>query len=263
MLTALVILVVAIDIWGAATQGTLVPDADQFRDENANRVVMVFGATGSAGDGLLKAAIDSPDVDKVYVITRRSSPRIDAGVTSGKVAMLLQKDFTDYSNLINELSEVNTVLWGLGTSSLSVDDATYTRIHVDFPIAFIKQWLSVRDKGPMAFHYITGMGTDGKAYWAREKRRTEHEMAALADSNDLRTFSYRSGFIRPASEEANVFHYLGQAIFRPGSLVVTSKELGNAMLEISARTTELKNGTLIDNADTIAYAKAYQNYHQQ
>jgi hypothetical protein len=29
------------------------------------------------------------------------------------------------------------------------------------------------------------------------------------------------------------------------------------MLEISARTGELANGTIIDNADSIAYARAY------
>ena len=41
--------------------------------------------------------------------------------------------------------------------------------------------------------------------------------------------------------------------------MISSKELGDAMLEISARTDELPNGTLIDNADSIAYAKLYQN----
>ena len=61
----------------------------------ANRVVMVFGATGPVGDGLLKAAIEDPEVEKIYVITRRTSPRIEAGVDSGKVEMRLHQDFTD------------------------------------------------------------------------------------------------------------------------------------------------------------------------
>jgi hypothetical protein len=43
-------------------------------------------------------------------------------------------------------------------------------------------------------------------------------------------------------------------LLRPGKLVISSKELGDAMLEISARTGELDNGTLIDNADSIAFA---------
>jgi hypothetical protein len=250
--------VAALDIWGFLTLGTIVPAADQARDDDANRVVMVFGATGSAGDGLLKAAIEDADVKKIYVITRRTSPRIDAGVASGKVEMRLHRDFTDYSSLADVLHQVNTVMWGLGTSSLQVDDATYTRIHVDFPLAFVKAWLAARRHGPMSFHYIAGMGTDGSAHWALEKSRAERELASLAEASDLRTFSYRSGYIRPSTERANALHYIGEALLRPGLLVITSKELGGAMLEISARTDELANGTLIDSADSIAYARIYQ-----
>ncbi len=254
------LLVSAFDIWGFLTLGSIVPATNPVRDENANRVVMVFGATGSVGNGLLKAAIEDPEVEKVYVVTRRTSERIEAGVASGKVEMILLKDFTDYSSLAGELGEVNTVLWGLGTSSLQVDDATYTWIHVDFPVAFVKAWLAARQDGPMSFHYVTGMGTDaeGSAHWAREKGRAERELATLAAAGDLRTFSYRSAYIRPPSESANALHYIGEALLRPGSLVITSTDLGGAMLEISARTGELPNGTLIDAADSIAYARLYR-----
>ena len=255
----LLVLVAAFDIWGLLTLGTMTPDADAARDENANRVVMVFGATGSVGDGLLKAAIEDPAVEKIYVVTRRTSPRMEAAADSGRVEVVLHKDFTDYSSMADVLVDVNTVLWGLGTSSLNVDDATYTWIHVDFPVAFVRAWLSARTEGPMSFHYITGMGTDaeGSEHWAREKGRAERELAEMAADSDLRTFAYRSAFVRPTSEQANGFHYVLEALLRPGMLVITSKELGEAMLEISARTDELANGTLIDNADSIAFANAY------
>ncbi len=260
ILVIFALLVIGFNLWGYATLGTIDVAENAERQEDANAVVLVMGATGSAGDGLLKAAIEDPSVKKVYVLTRRSTPRIDAGVASGKVDMRLHKDFTDYSAFATELAEVNTVLWGLGTSSLKVDDATYTRIHVDFTIAFIKEWLSARNEAPMALHYITGMGTDpkGDAHWAREKGRLEREMAELAAPTPLRTFSYRSAYIRPTSENSNALTYLGELLLKPGKLVITSKALGQAMLEISTRITELPNGTLIDNADSIAYAQAYQ-----
>jgi hypothetical protein len=251
-------LIAALNIWGATTLGTIKPLIDQARDNEANKVVMVFGATGSAGDGLLKAAIDDKEVKKIIVVTRRTSPRIEKGIASGKVEMRILKDFTDYSSIAAMLTDVNTVLWGLGLSSLEVDDATYTRIHVDFPVAFVKQWLSMRSASPMSFHYISGMGTDGSAHWALEKSRTERELAALASDSELRTFSYRSAFIRPTTERANTFHYLLASLLKPGSLVISSEDLGAAMLEIAARTTELENGTLIDNADSIAYARVYR-----
>ncbi len=257
----LVLLVVAFDLWGFLTLGKLAPEEQPTRDLDANAVVMVFGATGSVGDGLLKAAIEDPDVKKVYAITRSASPRMEAGVASGKVEIRLHQDFSDYASLADILPEVNTVLWGLGTSSIGVDDATYTRIHVDFPVAFVNAWLSARRAGPMSFHYVTGMGTDanGERHWAREKGRAEHELALLAADSDLRTFSYRSAFVRPTSEQANVLHYAVEGLLRPGKLVISANELGSAMLEISARTGELANGTLIDNADSIAFAEAYQS----
>jgi hypothetical protein len=249
-------LVLVFDIWGAMTLGKITPAIDAQRDPNANKVVMVLGATGSVGDGLLKAAMEDSEVERVYVLSRRVSPRIEAGLASGRVEMYLHQDYTDYSELTDVLAQVNTVLWGLGTSSLNVDDATYSLIHVDFPLAFVRAWLAARTEGPMSFHYITGMGTDaqGSEHWAREKGRAELELAVLAQGSPLRTFSYRSAFVRPTSERANAFHYLLEVLLRPGKLVISAKELGDAMLEISARTAELDNGTLIDNADSIAFA---------
>jgi len=258
---AFVLMIAAFDLWGFFTLGKITPAEKPSRDQHANAVVMVFGATGSVGDGLLKAAIEDPNVNKVYVVTRSTSPRIDAGANSGKVEIRMHQDFTDYSSLADILGTVNTVLWGLGTTSLGAEDATYSRIHVDFPVAFVNAWLSARKAGPMSFHYVTGMGTDanGDQHWAREKGRAEHELAMLAAGSDLRTFSYRSAFVRPTTEQANAFHYILETLLRPGKLVISSSELGSAMLEISARTNELANGTLIDNADSIAYAEAYQS----
>ena len=259
-LLGLAALFVAFDLWGFLTLGKLVPGDNPVRDDQANRVVMVFGATGSVGDGLLKAAIEDPGVEKVHVVTRRTSPRIDAGVAAGRVEMHLQSDFTDYSAFADILGEVNTVLWGLGTSSLNVDDATYTIIHVDFPVAFVEAWLAQRRDAPMSFHYVTGMGTDpeGDQHWAREKGRAEREMAAMATGSGLRTFSYRSAFIRPTEEQSNALHYILEWLLKPGYLVIPGIDLGRSMLEISARVEELPNGTLIDNADSIAYAEAYR-----
>jgi uncharacterized protein YbjT (DUF2867 family) len=260
LVVGFLLLVAAFDVWGLLTLGTLDPDKQAPRDPHANQVVMVFGATGSVGDGLLKAAIEDPLVEQVHVVTRRRSPRIDEGEASGRVIVHMQRDFTDYSNLAEVLGDVNTVLWGLGTSSLNVDDATYTYIHVDFPVAFTRAWLDARTHPPMAFHYVTGMGTDPESgtHWAREKGRAERELAAMAEGTGLRTFSYRSAYIRPTTEQADVFNYLGELLLRPGKLVIPARDLGRAMLEISARTGELANGTLIDNADSIAYAALYR-----
>lgn len=258
-----VILIVGLNVWGLLTLGKYSPADDALRDPTANQVVMVFGATGSAGDGLLEAAMAAPEVEKVYAVTRRLSPRLEAGQASGRVEVILLEDFTDYSGLTEELAEVNTVFWGLGTTSVGMEPELYRHIHEDFPTSFVSAWLAARNgQGPMAFHYVTGMGTgeDESAQWARDKGRAERRVAEMAQGTGLRTFGHRSGWIRPTDDNANLVIYLAEPLFIPGHLVIRGTELGNAMLEISARTEELPNGALIDNKDAIDYANAYQEF---
>ena len=114
----------------------------------------------------------------------------------------------------------------------------------------------------MNFHYVTGAGTDpeGSEHWAREKGRAERELAAMAAPTDLRTFSYRTWYIRPTSEQANFANYALETVLRPGSLVIPGIDLGRSMLEISARSNELPNGSLIDTADSIAFARVYREH---
>ncbi len=264
VITLLFVLLVVFNVWGYATLGTIVPAENALRNPNVNHTVMVLGGTGSAGDGLLKSAMEAPEVKKIYALTRRMSPRLEAGQASGRVEVLMHKDFTDYSGLSDILAEIDSVLWGLGTSSLQVDEQTYRLIHVDFPLSFIKAWLAAKGSQasakPMSFHFITGMGTgpDESAQWAKDKAYTESKMAEMANGTGLRTFSYRSAWIRPTSEQANALVYFGELLLKPGHLVIPSVDLGNAMLEIGARVDELPNGTLIDQLDSIRYAEAYR-----
>ena len=117
----------------------------------------------------------------------------------------------------------------------------------------------------MSFHYITGMGTDpeGSQQWARDKGRAELEIAELAAVTEMRSFAYRSAMVRRTSERATRAEYIMESLLKPGLLVITAKDLGGAMLEIAARTAELPNGTIIDNADSILYADAYKAHMGQ
>jgi len=255
------LLVVGLNIWGLVTLGTVSPDPDASRDSQANMVVLVTGATGSVGDGLLKAAMADSEVEKIYALTRRMSPRLEQGQSSKRVEVLLHKDFTDYSNLTKELAEVNTVLWGLGTTSIRMEPERYRVIHEDFPVNFVRVWLAARSgEGPMAFHYVTGMGTgeDENDEWAQVKGRAERRVAEMAEGTGLRTFGHRSGWVRPTDENANWLVHAMEPLLVPGHLVIRGIDLGRAMLEISARTNELPNGLLIDNRDAREYAKAYR-----
>ena len=77
--------------------------------------IAIFGASGTAGDGVLKAAMADPDIGKIHVITRRPTPRIEDGVASGKVQMTLHMDYLDYSAAHKQITDVDAVTGRLGS----------------------------------------------------------------------------------------------------------------------------------------------------
>ena len=133
--------------------------------------IAILGASGTAGDGILKAALASPDIKKIHVITRRATPRIEEGVALGKVQMTQHMDYLDYSPLLEQIAEVDAVYWAIGISSIGVDEKTYGMIHVDFPMQFVAAWTSVSELPNISFHYISSsdISEDSSAMW-RAKR---------------------------------------------------------------------------------------------
>lgn len=231
-------------------------------DTNTDRhkTIAIFGATGTAGDGLLKAALADPDVQRIHVITRRPSARIDAGVATGRVKMTLHMDYLDYSAISDELVEVDAVYWAIGLSSLGLDEETYRRIHVEFPMRFVSEWRSVAPDRDISFHYISGNGAnaDSRTMWAREKARAEAELSGFAESSNLRVISYRPDYIGATKEEASLGQKLLYRFLAPVNSSVRATAIGQAMLEVSARGAQLGNGTVLNNKSIIGYSKAYE-----
>ena len=206
--------------------------------------VAIFGASGTAGDGILKAALADPAIERIHVITRRATPRIEEGVESGKVVMTIHMDYLDYAAVHEQIAEADAIYWAIGTSTFNVDDETYGLIHVDFPVQFVREWTSVSEKDDISFHYISSsdISEDAGAHWAREKWRAEQELFGFADGTRMRVIAYRPDYIGPTLEEA----HLGQNIlfwfFRPVGASVRALEIGQTMLEVTARGSEFENG---------------------
>jgi hypothetical protein len=225
----------------------------------SNRVIALFGASGTAGDGILKAALADPDIRKIHVITRRATPRIEKGVASGKVQMTLHLDYLDYADIHRQISEVNTVYWAIGISSVGVDEETYGRIHVDFPMQFIQEWTTVNHKPDLSFHYISSsdISEDSRAMWAREKVRAEKSLFGFADGSNLRVIAYRPDYIGPTEEEAHLGQNLLYWFFRPVGAAVRATEIGRAMLDVTARGASFGNGTKIGTSGIVRFSDAY------
>ena len=241
--------------------GTEKPMTTNDLNTNRHRTVAVFGATGTIGDGLLKAAFSDPDVARIHVVTRRPSPRIEEGVASGKVEMTIHKDYLDYSDIHAVLAEVDAVYWAIGLSAVGLDESTYREIHAGFPQQLVSAWLTVSEKEEISFHYVSGAGAgaDSRMMWAREKANAEAGLAALARNTNLRVISYRPSFIMPTELEARFWHSAMHAIFRPIGVSVEAEAIGRAMLEVSARGPSYRNGAILENRDIARLGEAYSD----
>lgn len=237
------------------------PAADPTLDPSRHDVVAVFGASGTVGDGVLEALLAEPGVSEIHVVTRRTTSRMDEGVASGKVQVHTHLDYRDYSALATVLPQLDAVYWALGTSAANVDDATYSAIHVDFPVAFLTQWKAQATPGERSFHIVTGQGTraDSWQHWAREKARAEGELFALAQGSNIAVVAYRPTYVAPSATGASRGHRIAYTVLSPFDFATRSTDVGRAMIEVTARGgPELPHGTILENKDLLGYAAAYR-----
>ena len=222
--------------------------------------VVIFGASGTAGDGILKAALADPDIEKIHVITRRLTPRIEVGVASGKVIASLHQDYLDYSAVHDQIAAAHAVYWAIGTSTFGVDEETYGLIHVDFPVQFVREWLSVSTADVISFHYISSrdISEDSRMMWAREKVRAEQALFSTAEGTQLRVIAYRPDYIGPTREEAHLGQTFLYWFFAPVGAAVRATQIGEAMLEVTARGNEFGNGDRLGTRKIIRYSDAYE-----
>ena len=96
--------------------------------------ILLFGATGLAGGGVLRACLDAPDVSDLRAVVRRSSGGRDA-----KLHEIIHDNYLDYSTIADAFAGVDACFFCLGVSVTQVpDEADYRRIHRAFPLAAAK-----------------------------------------------------------------------------------------------------------------------------
>jgi len=221
--------------------------------------IAIFGASGTAGDGILKSALANPDIKKIHVITRRATPRMEEGVASGKVQMTIHMDYLEYSAVQQQIADADAVYWAIGISSVGVDEETYGMIHVDFPARFVAEWTDVSNKPDISFHYISSsdISEDSSAMWAREKIRAERTLFEFAEGTNLQVIAYRPDYIGPTDEEAHIGQDLLFWFFAPVGAAVRAEQIGQAMFEVTTRISEFENGDKLGTRSIVRYSDAY------
>ena len=138
--------------------------------------VVIFGATGMVGMGVLKECLDDDDVEDVLVVGRRES-----GVQHAKLRELIHKDFFDYSPIRAELSDRDTCFFCLGVSSVGQSEESYTRLTHDLALAAAEALVGVASG--MAFVYVSAAGADpteqSGSMWARVRGRLENKLLGI------------------------------------------------------------------------------------
>lgn len=252
-----VIAYIALAVRVATTDNTAPAHAGSLARVNT---IAIFGASGTAGDGILKAALANPGIEKIHVITRRSTQRIEEGVASGKVRMTIHMDYLDYAAVHEQIADVDAVFWAIGLSSIGVEEEFYRKIHVDFPRRFVEEWAAVSTRPAISFHYISSsdISEESSAMWARVKVEAENALVGFADGTEMRVICYRPDYIGPTQEEAHLGQSMLYWFFSPIGVAVKAKQIGQAMMEVAARGDEFSNGDKLSNWRILRYSDAYE-----
>jgi uncharacterized protein YbjT (DUF2867 family) len=152
--------------------------------------VLIFGATGMVGQGVLRECLHDPEVELVATVGRTAT-----GVQHPRLQEFLHADMADFSDIEAELAGFDACFFCLGVSSSGMTEADYERVSYGFTVA-AGQTLSRLNPG-MTFIYVSGSGTDssgqGRIMWARIKGKTENTLLAMP----FKAYMFRPGIIEP------------------------------------------------------------------
>jgi uncharacterized protein YbjT (DUF2867 family) len=207
--------------------------------------VLIFGATGMVGQGVLRECLLDPDVELVVTVGRTAT-----GVQSAKLREIVHSDLFHYESIEGELAGFDACFFCLGVASSGMKLENYERVTYGITIAAAEVLRRVnpnRDKSGMTFIYVSGAGTDsserGRIMWARVKGKTENALLGMPFAG---AYMFRPGVIEPVHGARSktrlyrVFYVLAKPVLPmvrrafPDS-VLTTAEIGQAMLSVARR----------------------------
>jgi len=160
--------------------------------------VILTGATGMVGEGVLLECLENPLVERVLSVSRRASGR-----THAKLSELLVPDFREVSAVEASLTGYDACFYCAGISSLGMNEADYTVVTYDTPVAFATSLLRLNPG--MVLVHVSGAHTDGtergKVMWARVKGRAENALIRLPFKG---TYNFRPSLMKPTRGQKNI-----------------------------------------------------------
>ena len=196
--------------------------------------VIITGATGMVGEGVLLECLSNPAVERVLVLTRKPTGR-----SHPKMTELLVPDLANLSAVESQLTGYNACFFCAGISAVGVSKEEYERITHDLTLAVAQTLLRLNPA--LTFSYVSGAGTDSTEksgqHWARVKGRTENELLTLPFGA---AYMFRPGFMKATAGQRNLLKwYPAIAWLYPVArrlapqFVSTMQEVAQAMINAS------------------------------
>jgi uncharacterized protein YbjT (DUF2867 family) len=200
--------------------------------------VIIFGATGMVGQGVLRECLLDPAVEAVLSIGRKPT-----GQHHAKLRDLAHNNFLDFTPIAQELAGYDACFWCLGVTSAGTSEQDYTRMTYEFTMAPAR--VLVKMNPAMTFVFVSGAGADSteksRTMWARVKGKTENELQRMPFKA---VYVFRPAFIQPLHgiqsrtklyrvllTVAAPLYPLWKALLP--NYVTTTEQLGRAMLKVA------------------------------
>ncbi|MBV7532544.1 NAD-dependent epimerase/dehydratase family protein [Chitinophaga sp. sic0106] len=159
--------------------------------------IVITGATGMVGEGVLLTCLDHPQVEQVLIVSRRHYE-----LKHPKLIERLVPDFYRLDSIGEDLKGYDACFFCAGVTSLGKKEDEYTRLTYDTTMAFAQQLL--HHSPGISFIYVSGAGTDssekGRIMWARVKGKTENDLAKLPFKSE---YNFRPGFMKAVPGQKN------------------------------------------------------------
>jgi len=198
--------------------------------------VILFGATGMVGQGVLRECLRDPDVSAVLAVGRGPT-----GQEHPKLREEVLANVGDLGPIADEMVGYDACFFCLGVSSAGMSEEAYRKVTFDLTLA-VARTLARNTK--LTFVYVSGQGTDsserGRRMWARVKGRTENALLELP----FQTYAMRPGYIQPLhgiTSKTRLYSAM-YAVVKPlypllrriaPAYVTTTEQVGRAMLHVA------------------------------
>ncbi|KAF7297629.1 NAD(P)-bd-dom domain-containing protein [Mycena kentingensis (nom. inval.)] len=184
--------------------------------------ILLTGATGTVGNGVLRVALADPRITRLSILSRRDFA-LPAGFDHSKAEVIVHTDYTQYPDaLLDRLKAQGCTgcIWAQGISQTQVNKEEYIRITYDYPTLAAKAFSTLSDR--FNFVYVSGEGADQKekawTLFGNVKGRAERDLRSFAGTKEygsLRVYNVRPAGVDPAPghqrPSSNVFQSAGKA----------------------------------------------------